>query len=234
MSHANNGTQSAQLEDQSRKSTSKLEQMMQRLVGPIHVDGVSAPGRLTFTYLDGWPTYHPLDGLAYRASDGSQTQLVVTTRPLLEAWLRLESEAQGRQGKPLHMRENTIEALSDEILYSGALNNDAAAEKFAELPVKSHMSNSIAKVILFEQGQDEVAPNPPDQLGAAVMQGGRVYILVQPVNVAAIPVCKTLYERKQASELIFERCYGRELPKQAGYARLIQQAQALVDRVHRE
>ena len=158
--------------------------------------------------------------------------IVATTRPILEAWLLKQTEETGGQAEPPAAPEAVEAALADGGTYAGALNNDAAVYTFAPLPIANASPGRVAKAILFEQGQDDVTPNPPDQIGVAILQGGRVYILTQPASVTPIPACKALYERNPSNgETTFEQCYARLLPKQADFARLVKQAQALADRV---
>ncbi|WP_206244513.1 hypothetical protein [Novosphingobium terrae] len=204
-----------------KAAAARLAAMLRAMIGPVHVSGFTGVGRATIADLEDYAQYLPLDGLAY--TDAHGTQLIVTTRPLVEAWLRASA--------PKGQAVNAIAALDDEGLYAAAINNDAAVEKFAPLPIKPVAPGMIAKAMLFEQGQDEVAPNPPDQIGVTLLQDQRITILIQPTKVEAIPACKARYAQHPDKDLIFERCYAQELPRQASYARLIRQAQALADRV---
>jgi hypothetical protein len=211
--------------------TRRLEEMLGGLIGQVRVSGFSTTGSYNITYLDQWSTYHPLDALSYAVEDGSDTKLFVTTRAVVEDWLLKENEESAEPGRPPSTEPASLaEAFGTGELFAAVLNNDAAVFKFADLPVKPPSAANVTRALLFAQGQDEVAPNPPALMGVAVARGDRIYLLVQLTKVS-IPACKAIYEKTPDGDSIFERCYPQKLPMDPAYGRLIRQAQSLIDRI---
>jgi hypothetical protein len=204
-----------------------LQDQVRALAGPLEIEGFPKQGNNHLTTLTPEIGFGALDGLAATSLDG-KTDLLLTTKPLLQAWLTEHShwQASASDNPPIDIAS----AFGNENFYTQAISDDAAVYKFADLPVTVHVSNTLARAILFEYGQDEVAPNPPDMLAVSIIQGDRVFIFTQAANVEQIAACKAAFERNQAADHVYEQCFEKQLPAQDGYAELIRQAQALVDR----
>jgi hypothetical protein len=203
-----------------------LQAMLRDMVGPVGIKGFPAQGAINLEALSNEVGFGKLDGLAATSLDG-KTILVITTKPLLQAWLTAHQRWSGSalDNPPVDIAR----AIRNENFYTQAIGDDAAVYKFAELPIAAKTSNTMASAILFAYGQDEVAPNPPDMLAVTVVQDDRVFIFTQGANVDQIAACKTAFANDPSTEHVFEHCFEQHLPAQSGYASLIRQAQVLVD-----
>ncbi|MEI6003127.1 hypothetical protein H3V53_40415 [Paraburkholderia bengalensis] len=202
------------------KSMQDVRIKLQRLVGPVNVKGFPRSGESVIgSRSDG--QYEGLDGIAVTSLD-TKTRLFVTTVPLMRAWLAMHR-------KDIKQFSSLERALGTEDFYNATaiLSDDAAVYAYGEIPVTARAGGSTTRVILFALGQDDPAPNPPGSIAVAVMQDDRIYILTEGVQVNAIPACKAL---SQQGTINFEQCFAKKLPSQKEYARLINQAQGLVDR----
>jgi len=224
-----------------QKALADLQAKLQVLLGPIHIKGFPAQGKINLETLNDNDTgFGKLDGLAFTSIDG-KTTLVVTSKPLLQAWLR-----EHQQGRNESLPMDIAAAFRNENFYTQAIGNDAAVNKYAELPVTTHAPHTLAAAILFQFAQDYSAPNPPDSIAVSIMQGERVFILTQPAQVNQIATCKTAYDaavhainKRHASGVDpyqvpnrdFMHCFAQQFPAQRDHARLVRQAQAMIDSV---
>jgi hypothetical protein len=205
-----------------------LQDKLRKLIGPIGIPGFQEQSS-TYTSpvnptLDG---SIPLDSLSVASLDG-KTHLMLSTRPLWQAWVNKRRQIDGAS---FILPHDAAKALTSEALFSETFGErqEAAAYKFAELPVTAHTKGATTGAILLSHAQDEVAPHPPELIGIAIIQGDRILIFEQPAQVAQIPACKAAYERKPDTDRAFEDCFAQKLPEQADYPALVRQAQTLVN-----
>ncbi|ALM82091.1 hypothetical protein [Bordetella sp. N] len=200
----------------------KLQETLRTLIGPVQLKGFAGDGKISLETLEkGEEGWGGLDGLAYTSTSGDR-HLIVTRKPLLQAWLAtFEAEVK--------MPADLPSAVANDSYYSGAFNDGTSVYKYADLPVKVAKADTVAKAILFRQSQDQAAPRPPDQIAVTVIQGDRAYLLWQKTTARDIAECKNAYKPGISEEGEFEQCYARKLPAQSGYDALLKQAQAMAD-----
>ncbi|PXX25534.1 hypothetical protein NA66_102741 [Burkholderia pyrrocinia] len=116
--------------------------------------------------------------------------------------------------------------FDNETFYSDVFGDDAAAFRFAELPVKRKPADAVVKALLLGGSQDGV-PDGPDTLAVSVRQGERVYILWRGATVPGIAACGA----DRVAEEQRQECFAKHLPGQKGYLRLASEVQAMVDDV---
>ena len=231
--------------------------MLRNIIGPIRIQGFPEEGIIYLDTLVGDLGYGKLDGLFVESFDG-RTQALVSTVPLVSGWLGQHRHWLGGPSKdpPLDMAAS----FTTEAFYTQAFEDDTYYYKFAELPVVTRRRKGFARAILFEQGQDLVAPNPPDGIAVSVVMGGRVFVFKERTVVGQIPVCKAAYEQdrdlagavfeayrashlknqalfqkytdlQDAANSNFQHCFQSHLAGQGDFAALVRQAQELVDRI---
>ncbi|MEN8516060.1 hypothetical protein [Burkholderia sp. RS02] len=116
--------------------------------------------------------------------------------------------------------------FDNETFYTNVFSDDAAAFRFAELPVKWKPTDAVVKALVLGGSQDGV-PDGPNTLAVAVRQGERVYVLWTAVTVPGIVACgagRVAEEQRQES-------FAKHLPEQKTYSRLVMEAQAMADEV---
>jgi hypothetical protein len=205
-----------------------LQDKLRKLMGPMEVPGF--PEQRSGYVSPVNPTLDgdvPLDSLSIASPDGN-TQLLLSTVPLWQAWVARRRQSDGAS---FELPADATKALTREALFGETFgeHQEAAAYKFAELPVTTHTAGVTAGAILLSHAQDEVAPRPPGLIGVAIVQGDRIMLFEQPARVAQIPSCKAAYAKNPDTDRIFEDCFAQKLPEQKDYLALVQQAQALVD-----
>lgn len=158
------------------------------------------------------------DGLVLKSDDG-EVNFLVTTVPLLKAWVKTADAG-------LKSTDDVAVIFDNETFYTDVFADDAAAFRFAELPVKRKQADAVVRALLLGESQDGV-PDGPNTLVVSVRQGERVYVLWRDVTVPGIAVCsvgRVAEERRQ-------ECFAKHLPTQKGYSRLVSEVQAMVDEV---
>jgi len=153
----------ARIEDRAdldRKYTAELNAKLVKLVGTVKVKGFS--GRAGSTVQSAVPddgmTPGP-DGLSFKSDDG-KVNLVVTTVPLLKAWVATADAG-------LKPTDDVAVIFDNETLYTDVFSDDAAAYRFAELPVKRKPADAVVKALLLGESQDGV-PDGPNMLAVSV------------------------------------------------------------------
>ena len=212
----------ARIEDRAdldRKYTAELNAKLVKLVGTVKAKGFS--GKVGSTVQSAAPddgmTPGP-DGLSFKSDDG-KVNLVVTTVPLLKAWVTTADAG-------LKSTDDVAVIFDNETFYTDVFSDDAAAFRFAELPVKRKPADAVVKALLLGESQDGV-PEGPDTLAVSVRQGERVYILWRGVAVPGIAACGA----DRVAEEQRQECFAKHLPAQKSYSRLVMEARAMVDEV---
>ncbi|UVE67581.1 hypothetical protein L2Y90_25985 [Burkholderia pyrrocinia] len=212
----------ASMEDRAeldKKYTAELNAKLVKLVGTVKAKGFSGKVGTTVqsVVVDDGMTPGP-DGLFLKSDDG-KVSLVVTTVPLLKAWVKTADTG-------LKSTDDVAVIFDNETFYTDVFSDDAAAFRFAELPVKRKPADAVVKALLLGESQDGV-PEGPNTLAVAVRRGERVYVLWRDVTVPGIAVCgdeRVAEERRQD-------CFAKHLPVQSGYSWLVAGVQAIVDEV---
>ncbi|MBN3723266.1 hypothetical protein [Burkholderia sp. Ac-20379] len=216
------------------KALDRLQTTLRGVIPPQHVKGFPAQGKITLqTLVAGEPGYGGLDGLVYAAQD-DRKHLIATTRPLLDAWLKV-------YGHSVKLPANPAGVLSSGAFWGGAINEGGAdaihnantVVKYADLPVKAAKAGAVAKAILFTQGEDEDPNAAPDLVGVALLQGERVYVRWdRTAGAPATSACLKAYQSDKADGSpggAFAQCYGKRAAASSGFAAAVKQAQGIVD-----
>jgi hypothetical protein len=227
--------------------------LLRAAVGPIGLRGFPAQGESNVDALTPGTDFGKLDGVAAKSRDG-KTTVLVTTVPLLRAWLA--GHRDWWKGDADNPPQDMAAAFASDGFITQAFSNDARATKFADIPVVR--ADAIVGAMLFIFSQDQIAPNTPDEIAVSVALGDKVFVFTQPTRTASIPECKTAFDRAhvateavlkhyqasgakddalfetytkmgEADDAAFIRCYGEHVATQAFYPALVRQAQALAD-----
>ncbi|UOB58396.1 hypothetical protein MRS60_29960 [Burkholderia pyrrocinia] len=205
--------------DLDKKYTAELNANLVKLVGTVKAKRFSGKvgSNLHSAIADDGMTPGP-NGLFLKSDDG-KVNLLVTTVPLLKAWAKTADAG-------LKPSDDVAVIFDNETFYTDVFADDAAAYRFAELPVKRKPADVAVKALLLGESQDGV-PEGPRTLAVSVRQGERVYILWRDVMVLGIVACGAgrVAEEKQ------QECFAKHLPTQKSYSRLVMEAQAMVDEV---
>ncbi|WP_321847999.1 hypothetical protein [Burkholderia diffusa] len=214
----------ARTEDRPRvdqQYTADVNARLATLVGTVRAKGFAAKAAGTVQSVgpvDGMPPGP--DGLAFKSADG-KTNLVVTTIPLLKAWASTADAG-------IKPTDDVAAILDNETLYTYVFGDDAAAFRFAELPVKRQPADGVVKAWLLGESQDGV-PDGPNTLAVSVRQGERVYIQWKSVTLRPILPCGA----GRVPEDARQACFATQVVSQRIYPRLIAQAQSMADAVVR-
>ena len=164
--------------ESSRVALAKMGPLMRQIVGPLGIKGFPASGQSNVDTLDGSLGFGTLDGLRATSSD-HRTTVVVTTEHLLRVWL-----AEHRNwwpNDPNNPPTDAEKAFKSNGFYTQALSNGAAAEIFGTLPLSPPPSGAAFGVVLTF-AQDNIAPQPPEQIEVAVVRGSRVFLFNEKVR----------------------------------------------------
>ncbi|WP_321908937.1 hypothetical protein [Burkholderia cepacia] len=136
---------SAPMEDRAdldKKYTAELNAKLVKLVGVVKAKGFS--GKVGSTVQSAVPedgmTPGP-DGLFLKSDDG-KVNLLVTTVPLLMAWVKTADAG-------LKSTDDVAVIFDNETFYTNVFADDAAAYRFAELPVKRKPVDAVVKALLL-------------------------------------------------------------------------------------
>ena len=224
-----------------------LEKKMQALIGASGIKGVPEPGKLNLESLIlGDMGFGMLEGLKYDMKGG--TELLVTTRSLVERWLKAEQEIW--KDRPGYAFGTEIgPALRTANFYTQAMANGAAVVRYADVPAPD---GAVAMLIAHQQ---DTGPVVPKELIVAVQRGERLFIWNAPVTAKTtmIAPCKAIWDaamRKKkeaygknaagadtpakiedAGDEAMRACYNERAKAQPFFPALVKQAQELVARV---
>lgn len=243
---------------QEQSARDELERQMEKIIGPVAVEGFAEPGKLSLETLFGEGVgADQLDGLAFSSTD--KGQLLVTTEGLFKAWLRAHQKAWTKPQTPPQTLE---QALKSEYFYTLAISPDAGVVKYADLPVSKPAAAELAVAMLDQRSQDITGASVPDEIIVAVARAGRLVIAASPTKtkIIAAPACDKIwadYEARANKALAaydaagrrndalfadytrlqdegggaFRRCFAERAKSEKFFAELTQEAQALVDRL---
>ncbi|WP_377810297.1 hypothetical protein ABNQ38_31805 [Azospirillum sp. A29] len=237
----------------------ELEGMLKAMVGPVAVRGFPADGRISLQTLLKELGFGMLDGIAYGEAD-NQRVVVATTEELLRNWLKEHRDWWPGLGR---MPQDPRTALGEEDFYTQAISTEAAVARFADLPVKARGAGFA--VAMLAAARQDIGLGVPDRIVLSVVQGGRVFVAVEPVAapIALIPACDALWTQHEEAarrawnvfsaskqdeatrEMLFKkatgletegdrayrRCFAQRLLREAAFQAVVQQAQALIDRL---
>jgi hypothetical protein len=235
-----------------------LEKLLRPLIGDVSVGGFSKDGKISLETISGEDVgFQQLDGLVFAGDDG-KASLLVTTKGLAEAWLRVKSH---KEDSAELIPNSLHEALKSENFYTFALSSDAGVSKYADVTIAAPAGAEFAFAMLDARSQD-LAPPAPDELTIALVSNGRVYLVTAPPQgkIEPIPVCvaqaKETEAKAQAKFSAFQaskprneklydeytalekkgdednrKCFAERAKGESFFAGVRDQAQALVDRL---
>jgi hypothetical protein len=217
------------------KAVADLEKRLRDIVAPVAVKGFPPADKLNFALSEHEDEFGDLDGLA-SYSEGQV--MVVTTRPLLMAWLEQMAKD---EVKDRRLPTDVDAAVRQDGFYTFSVGEDAAFAKYANLPVMKPPGVDLAVGVLgvFQQAD---GPWPADAIVATVIKGDRVFVasIRHKPPIAKIPACGTIWakaKREQAAAALeqgdqdYRACFNAHAPKESFFAGLTDEAQSLVDRL---
>ena len=127
-----------------------------------------------------------LDGIVYGEVESAKS-IVVTTDSLLDKWLL--GHPKGRS--TVEIPTAAAAAVKTEDFYAQAVNSDAAAANYGEIPVVAPPGAKFAHAMLALIGNGPIVPGTPDRMFVALEQAGRVFIVSEELAtpVPPIPAC---------------------------------------------
>jgi hypothetical protein len=240
------------------KMIADLQSRLDAIVGPFAVAGYPTAGKMTLeTLSDGDIGFGQLDGMVHSAGDDGP-QVIVTTRGLVDRWLRDRSAEKDAE---LRLPANLEAALRDDGFYTFAVSEDAAFGKTAELTIAKPAGADLVVAALGGFAQD-IGPNPRQEIVVTLQKGGRVYIANQVAKTAIgkFDACEAIWtaatktseelwkayenagskddklldERSKAEDngdKAYRACLVAKTPQQPYYPALVAEAQELADRL---
>ncbi|KAA0593128.1 hypothetical protein J2848_005226 [Azospirillum lipoferum] len=171
----------------------ELEGMLKAMVGPVTVRGFPADGRINLQTLLKELGFGMLDGIAYGEAD-NQRVVVATTEELLRSWLKEHRDWWPGLGR---MPQDPRAAFGEEDFYTQAISTEASVARFASVPVKAPGAGFA--VAMLAAARQDIGPGVPDRIVLSVLQGGRVFVAVEPVAapIAPIPACDAVWKQHE-------------------------------------
>jgi hypothetical protein len=235
-----------------------LEAQLERIIGPFDMAGVKGLGKINLdTLSQGDEGFGMLDGLAFAAEDKS-VDVIVTTDGLFDAWLKGHRDWwKGMANVP----PVGADALRFDAFYTQAISTDAAVSKFAELPVAKPAAASFATAMLAMRSQDEGVGAPDEIFVAVMSGGRvLIAYAAVGAKVAPIAACDAIWKAAEAKATAafaaeaaaapkdqakmpdggalreqgaaaFRACFAERFKATPDFAKVSQQAQALLDRL---
>ncbi|HEX7939463.1 MAG TPA: hypothetical protein VF483_10755 [Gemmatimonadaceae bacterium] len=224
-----------------------MERQLRDIVGAVQVTGFPGPGRI---YIDdlfpGDLDSGSLDGLFFTNNDKTAT-LIVTTQPLLVAWL-----ARSRSQIP----RDPVAALRSVDFYTFAFWDDRATVQFGRIQLPDAARLGIASALLVLRAQD-FGLEPHDVM-VSVVRRQRVYLIdvrdvasmQPPAPCLAIrrhynalsgeqlaqywrahqdaPLSSAPRDAEAAADMEYRACYAKHLATDPALSRLTAQVRSLV------
>ncbi|MEQ8698355.1 MAG: hypothetical protein RLO48_07245 [Bauldia litoralis] len=240
-----------------QEALDELEAQLRDLIGPVTLDGFSSEGAVSLeTLFDGDLGFGLLDGLTFGMDDGSAGALV-TTKGIVDAWLVEHRDWWGTPAMPGDLRD----ALETGAFYTQAISADAAVARFAEIPVTPPAGADFAYAMLDLRSQDVAIGVPDEIIAVVLANGRFTLASAPVTSpVTAIADCDAVWQDYEAQamalsesdqdagadddsrfdeigriyaegEAAFHTCYGERVDDQDFYPGLVDEAQALVDRL---
>jgi hypothetical protein len=183
--------------DDHKRALEALEKQLQRLIGPVALNGFATEGSIN---LDGLikddEGFGMLDALVFPASEGAGERIAkvtITTNSLLDRWIRDHKDWWGPKSN--NVPQNVNAALKSEAFYTQAISTDSAVSRYAEIPVTKPAAAKFSYAMLAVRTQTD-GPQLPDEIIASVVHATRLYIASAPVaaTIAPIPACEEIWQ----------------------------------------
>ncbi len=231
--------------DEEEKARSALEKQMLAILGPVAPKGFVKPKLNLGSLFTGDMDFGKLDGLVFEA-DAGRTQMIVTTLPLLQRWLKSKEE----------FSKDPDQAIGGADFFMHAVQTDAAILHYADLPLGAPRTFAM----LSARTQDR-APLEASEVYVAAIRGDRVFVASAKLKRSlAVPACnrprqaadKKIEAMSEAqfkpgednSEFVgrlsklrdkvdedFQKCFAQHAPKDPRFAAAVARAKELYDRM---
>jgi hypothetical protein len=223
-------------EQEADRAAKELTALLRRLLGPIEINGLSPGAAQVEMLIRGYGGSADLDGLLFSSQDDS-AWVLATTRGLLRRWARMHADMAGRPDAP----ESVL--LKLENFYTQARFEDAAVQRYAEIPIAKPAHASFAYAMLVTRTNDGIK-SPPNEIVLSVVSDERVFIANTKLKTKIDPIaaCEQLwaaYEAKWAkkgardheekADAEYRGCFAKRAKSQAFLQPLTNEAQSLVD-----
>lgn len=244
-----------------KRAYADLQNKLRRILGKPGIVGAKGEGKLNeFSLLKGDQEFGALDALVYPldGKGNENAHAYVTTSTLLVAWLKDHRDwwDKGSENVP----QQAEAALKFDGFYTQAISTDAAVVKFADLDVKAPAGASV-RAMLDRRQQDDAPGAPDEIIVGAVHSGRVYIVTAPAVpKPPVITACENVwkdfetksnevYEKYRASDLkdeasmtqsetlrrdgdkAFRACYAEKVKALPVYAKLVERAQGLVERI---
>ena len=200
------------------------------LIGPITVAGTTAAGRINLaTLLPGVVESDLADGLLFRSAD-QNTRMFVTTRGLFAAWIA------DRFTNDRNIPRDPQSALTREEVYTAIFGDDAAVQRYADLPVTAPGKHVVA-AMLVDRAQDYCLTCVPGTILVGASAGDRIFVVDAPVRetIPIPPQCGDSAAEDSRGEdeqfAALRRCYGDSVRSDPRFERIVGQTRSLVERL---
>ena len=233
------------------RARGNLERRMRAILGPVRPQGFDA-GKLNVTTLfRSQPGFGRLDGVLFETDRGDR-EMIVTTRTLLTRWLRTQQDWQDNTLRDLEA------AIRSDAFHTRVARVDAAAVRFAELPVKAALGQP-AFAMLAGRTQDR-APDEAGGVFVAALKGERAFIAnaaLKPIFGISVCTAMRVHADEKAAEITadrasaeqgdallerfgairdriesdFLRCFAERAPREPRFADAVKLANELYDRM---
>jgi len=216
------------------KAAADLEKRLKDIVGPLAVKGFPPADKLNLALSEHEEEFGNLDGLT---SYSQGQDMVVTTKPLLRAWV--EGKAKEKD-KDARLPADVDAAIRQGNFYTFSVGQDAAFEKSADLPVTKPAGADLAFAALgvFAQAEGHWVP---DAIVATDIKGDRVFVgnVKLKAAVGEIFACEAIWTKAQEKhpealeqvERDYRACANARARKERSLAAVTKEAQNLVDRL---
>jgi len=211
----------------------ELQSQLSDIVGQQDLVGFEHQAKINLKTLAPNIEFGRLDGLIFR-SGKDDAQALVTTDAILANWLSTADPGVPR---------DIATALKSELFITFAIGApDMRTYEFAELPVMGPTGGGMSFAALGTESADETL-DPPHEIYASVHRGSTIYLLWTKLSqkISTAPACEAMAQRAMQdlnrrgdagqSWLAYRRCFASHMKDQSFYAAVLQQAQALVNRV---
>ncbi len=248
----------AKIEAPLKRALADLQGKMRKIVGKPGVAGATGEGKYAIdTLMKDDVGFGSLDALIFNVG-ADKTQAYVTTSGLFGAWLK-EHRDWWEKDMP-NVPQDIAGALSAEAFYTQAISADAAVTKFADIPVKAP-EGVTARAMLDRRQQDDGPGAPDELIVGTERGGRIYILVARAIpKPPVIPACEQVwkdaekksdeaYEKghsgamkdEEATNLgetlrsdgdkAFRACYAEKIKATPVYAKLVERAQGLVERV---
>ena len=216
------------------KAAADLEKRLKDIVGPIAVKGFPPADKLNLALSEHEEEFGNLDGLT-SYSEGQD--MVVTTKPLLKAWVEAKAK---EKDKDVRLPADVDAAIRQSNFYTFSVGQDAAFEKRADLPVTKPTGADFAFAALgvFAQAEGHWVP---DAIVATDIKGDRVFVgnVKLKAAVGEIFACEAIWTMAQEKhpealeqvERNYRACANARAHKEPSFAAVTKEAQNLVNRL---